>query len=145
MTDKVKKALRRRKRVGRRGENIAVTFLQEKGYTIIDRNVRMKAGEIDIVVRDGLQIVFVEVKTRTSTLFSPRTGWSVGQQKRLQQCANEYIQKAELFQLVWRIELVEVVLGKWFFCKKITHRQAVARDYIERYRNYGDQRVKRFP
>ncbi|MDN5559640.1 MAG: YraN family protein [Ruaniaceae bacterium] len=55
---------------GKRGEQIAVDDLAGRGYLILARNVRMKGGEIDIVVRDPRgPIAIVEVKTRSSTRF----------------------------------------------------------------------------
>jgi putative endonuclease len=55
--------------LGGRGEDMAVRFLKGKGYRIIGRNFRCPAGEIDIIARDGGTLVFVEVKTRTDSLF----------------------------------------------------------------------------
>lgn len=58
--------------LGRRGEQLATEFLARTGYTILDRNWRCPLGEIDVVARDGGpagDIVFVEVKTRSSTAF----------------------------------------------------------------------------
>ena len=52
-----------------RGEDLAVQFLKEKGYKIIDRNFRKGYGEIDIIAIQGRTLVFVEVKTRTSNQF----------------------------------------------------------------------------
>jgi len=52
--------------LGRQGEDIAVGFLQARGYRILQRNWRCHAGEIDIVARDGKYLCFVEVKTRDS-------------------------------------------------------------------------------
>src|SRR3990167_10557715 len=52
-----------------RGEELAVQFLKEKGYKIIDRNFRKGYGEIDIIAIQGRTLVFVEVKTRTSNQF----------------------------------------------------------------------------
>lgn len=50
--------------LGRRGESIAARHLESRGLSIIDRNWRCPQGEIDLVARDGDEIVFVEVKTR---------------------------------------------------------------------------------
>ncbi len=50
--------------VGRLGEDIATSFLQMRGYEILDRNWRCAQGEVDIVCRDGTEHVLVEVKTR---------------------------------------------------------------------------------
>lgn len=56
---------------GKKGEDLAVTFLKNLGYTIIDRNFRLRNGEIDIVCLDKEKttLVFVEVKTRSSDEF----------------------------------------------------------------------------
>ena len=50
--------------LGRRGEQLAVTYLQRRGYTVLARNVRSRHGELDLIVRDARALVFVEVKTR---------------------------------------------------------------------------------
>ena len=50
---------------GKLGEDIAVNFLRENGYTVKDRNIHLSHNEIDIVAEDENYIVFVEVKTRT--------------------------------------------------------------------------------
>ena len=56
----------RNKAVGAEGEHLAARFLQDLGYEVVARNWSCKAGEVDIIVRDGPELVFVEVKTRTS-------------------------------------------------------------------------------
>lgn len=58
-----------RGRLGRLGEDLAVRFLQRAGCEILGRNWRCARGEIDVVVRDGSTLVFVEVKTRTGLAF----------------------------------------------------------------------------
>ncbi|QHC59085.1 YraN family protein [Rathayibacter sp. VKM Ac-2760] len=55
--------------LGRRGEEIAVAHLRERGFEILDRNWRVREGELDIVAREGVALVVVEVKTRSSTRF----------------------------------------------------------------------------
>ena len=50
--------------LGRRGEALAEEFLAARGCRTIARNFRCRAGEIDLVVRDGATIVFVEVRSR---------------------------------------------------------------------------------
>lgn len=57
---------RRRDRKGRRAETIATWFLIAKGYRILARRVRTRAGEIDIVARQRDSLVFVEVKARAT-------------------------------------------------------------------------------
>lgn len=55
--------------VGRYGEQVAAAHLEAAGMVILDRNWRCREGEIDLVAQDGSEIVFVEVKTRSSTAF----------------------------------------------------------------------------
>ena len=52
---------------GTRYEDIACSYLESSGMTVIERNYRKKAGEIDIIANDGKYLVFVEVKYRAST------------------------------------------------------------------------------
>ncbi|ACZ42180.1 protein of unknown function UPF0102 [Thermobaculum terrenum ATCC BAA-798] len=54
------------KSLGRIGEDYACNFLLSKGYKLIARNWRCRQGEIDIIFQDKDEIVFVEVKTRSS-------------------------------------------------------------------------------
>ncbi len=50
---------------GALGEKYAAGYLKKKGYKILEKNYRNKLGEIDLIARDGAEIVFVEVKTRS--------------------------------------------------------------------------------
>lgn len=58
--------MRAKDALGRYGEEVAATHLQEVGLRVIDRNWRCADGEIDIVAVDGDAVVFCEVKTRSS-------------------------------------------------------------------------------
>jgi putative endonuclease len=61
MTDKIK--------TGNEGEQQAADYLQGKGYEILVRNYRFKHAEIDLIVKKGSFIVFVEVKTRSYSFY----------------------------------------------------------------------------
>ncbi len=54
---------------GRWGEGVACAYLQARGWTVMERNVRVGHREIDIVARRGRIVAFVEVKTRASLRF----------------------------------------------------------------------------
>ena len=54
---------------GKSGEDAAVDFLKRQKYIILAKNYRTKIGELDIVAKEGGQIVFVEVKTRSNNNF----------------------------------------------------------------------------
>ncbi|WP_425228117.1 YraN family protein [Sphingomonas sp.] len=49
---------------GRRGETYAATWLERRGWTVVDRRVKTKAGEVDLVARRPGLVAFVEVKVR---------------------------------------------------------------------------------
>jgi putative endonuclease len=55
--------------LGRRGERLAAEHLVASGYQIVERNWRCSHGEIDIVATTGDELVFVEVKTRSTVAF----------------------------------------------------------------------------
>lgn len=55
-----------RKAAGRAAEEAAASFLLEKGCILAARNWRCRTGELDLIVRDGPALVFVEVRSRTS-------------------------------------------------------------------------------
>jgi len=57
---------RRSTLLGKRGEDLACSYLHDHGYIIVERNWRCVTGEIDIVAREGSTLVVVEVKTRSS-------------------------------------------------------------------------------
>jgi putative endonuclease len=56
-----------RHHLGRIGEDLALAHLERLGYTLVTRNHRTRYGELDLVVFDGITLVFVEVKTRRAS------------------------------------------------------------------------------
>ncbi|OGH38735.1 MAG: YraN family protein [Candidatus Levybacteria bacterium RIFCSPLOWO2_01_FULL_36_10] len=55
--------------IGKKGESLAVKYLENLGYKIIKKNFRCKMGEIDIIAQDRDFLIFVEVKTRSNLLW----------------------------------------------------------------------------
>lgn len=100
----------KRKDLGNRGETLAVKFLKRQGYKILERNFRLKSGEIDIVAKDGNNIVFVEVKTRSSNNQEfLRTSVNRGKEKRLIKTASYYLGKQKYQDLTSRFDVVLIV------------------------------------
>jgi putative endonuclease len=104
--------------VGRFGEQVAAEHLQAAGLEILDRNWRCRAGEIDLVARDGAQLVFVEVKTRSSLAFgAPGEAVDRAKSARVRQLALRWIMarrdagEAE-FWATLRFDVVTVVRGR---------------------------------
>lgn len=103
--------------LGRQGEELAAAYLAGQGYTIIARNWRTQAGELDIIARDGEWLVFVEVRARragrggaTPTAGAPEE--SVTPRKQLQLIA---MSEAYLFDLPFdgpvRIDVIALELA----------------------------------
>ena len=92
---------------GKQGESEAVRFLQGRGYRIVDRNVRLLRGEIDLVAYDGNVLVFIEVKARRNTRFGGAP-WSVDARKqaRLSRLAVQYLTRRRLPDCLCRFDLV---------------------------------------
>jgi putative endonuclease len=55
--------------LGRRGEDLAVRYLQQAGLIVLDRNWRCRDGELDLILTDGARLVVCEVKTRSGEGF----------------------------------------------------------------------------
>ncbi len=78
--------------VGRYGEQLAADHLEAAGLVILERNWRCREGELDIVAREGGELVFVEVKTRSSLAFgSPAEAVSPAKSARIRQLALRYL------------------------------------------------------
>lgn len=74
--------------LGRRGEAIAADHLIARGLNIVERNWRCPQGEIDLIARDGFELVFVEVKTRSGVAFGhPLESITVAKLARLRRLA----------------------------------------------------------
>jgi putative endonuclease len=79
------------KKMGDLGEQKAVDYLVEQGFTILERNYRAGHGEIDIVAQENGYLVFVEVKTcRSSSFGEPETWVTPRKQKRMISAARKY-------------------------------------------------------
>lgn len=99
---------------GRIGEDLAHRFLRSKGCTIVARNYRTPTGngEIDLVIRDGPKLVFVEVKTRATADFGlPESAVDTEKRDRLQQAARHYVRRAEIPWRDTRFDIVAIVLA----------------------------------
>jgi len=98
-----------RQRVGKRGETIAESFLHTKGLKTVERNARTPIGEIDLVLSQGDQLVFVEVKTRTNLEFGlPEESITAKKMVRMIRCAEYYIQHHPETSGFWRIDVVSI-------------------------------------
>ena len=109
-------------RIGGLGEDLAVKYLENKGYEIIERNFRRPWGELDIVARDeGATLVFIEVKTMKRSGFtsgdpdiSPEDNMNsskIGKTKKIaKNYANTHPELTDESR-GWRIDLIAISLN----------------------------------
>ena len=98
--------------LGKTGEDLAVNYLENKGYRILDRNWRSGHNEIDIVAMDGEILVAVEVKTRKSATYGePETAVTVGKQQMLIRAVDAYIRYKNLDVDV-RFDIISIILNE---------------------------------
>ena len=97
--------------LGIHGEEIAVSHLLSKSFTILERNWRFGRLEVDIIARSGNELIIAEVKTRTEDYLSPPAG-AVNKRKQemMIRAANAYIGKTGL-NLEVRFDIVTVVFS----------------------------------
>lgn len=92
---------------GRSAEAAAVAWLEGRGYRVVERNVTTRAGEIDLVARDGDALCFVEIKARLDSRFGPAVAAvGPGKRRRLARAAALYLARSG-----WRGECRFDVLG----------------------------------
>jgi putative endonuclease len=99
---------------GRRGEDLAHRLLRQKGMRVVARNYRPRfgTGEIDLIARDGAQLVFVEVKSRGDEEFgSPDRAIDREKRKALVCAAQEYARRANVSWDQVRFDVVSVILS----------------------------------
>ncbi len=85
---------RHKRAIGRAGETRALAFLQQQGLVLVEQNYRCRHGEIDLILRDGPVLVFVEVRLRSRAHFGGAAA-SVGtiKQARLWRTAAHYLSR----------------------------------------------------
>ena len=108
------------KETGKLGEDIAVHYLKQNGYVILDRNFECRQGEIDIIALDEKEIVFVEVKTRTSNKYgAPSEAVNKIKQKHMLQTIKYYLYIRNLSDEFIRIDVIEVYINNNVY--KVNH------------------------
>lgn len=96
--------------LGRRGEDMAVKYLQQTGLVVLDRNWRCREGELDLVLTDGTRLVVCEVKTRAGTGFGlPADAVDATKAKRIRRLTNIWLAH---FRVPWcelRFDIVSII------------------------------------
>lgn len=99
------------KNLGDRGEDAACAYLERQGFTLVERNWRTKAGEVDIVALDGDEIVLIEVKTRRSvSAGTPEEAVTPAKQRRYRRLAEEYLARVGDPETRIRFDVVSILV-----------------------------------
>ena len=100
--------------LGRRGEEMAASYLRKQGFKVLHRNFRSpQGGEVDIVCRDkkANTLVFVEVKTRSSSRFGdPSSAVTPAKQNRISRGALAWLRMLGNPDILFRFDIVEVLV-----------------------------------
>ncbi len=100
-----------RKELGALGERHAARALRGMGMRLLEANYRTRAGELDLIVRDGKVLVFVEVRTRSAddNVFSPLASVNARKQQHVIRVARWYRRARRLTDCPCRFDVVEVI------------------------------------
>jgi putative endonuclease len=114
---------RARKTLGDSAERVAALYLEQHGHKILARNVRTRAGEIDLIAEDGAELAFVEVKARRGTAYgTPEEAITPRKQIRLANLADAFMaQQPEFAGRPWRIDVVAIQLDRAGKIVRINH------------------------
>lgn len=100
-----------RQQKGKEGEVYAAEVLKKKGWKIVAFGYRTPFGEIDLVCEDQEEIVFVEVKTRTSTEFGyPEEAVTPAKVRHMQKSAHWILQKEQWMDRPWRLDVMAIII-----------------------------------
>jgi putative endonuclease len=98
--------------LGKKGEQLAVNYLQENNYKIVERNYRFDKAEVDIIAKKKDILAIIEVKTRSSTEFgNPQDFVKPKQIQRLVKAVDEYVTVNDL-DLEIRFDIIAIVKEK---------------------------------
>lgn len=99
---------------GQLGEDIAAGFLERKGYKILERNYRFGKVELDMVCEYNNEVIFVEVKTRTSDVMAyPERAVGKSKQRNIRLAAEQFMDEHNRKGSV-RFDIIAVVKGDKF-------------------------------
>lgn len=95
--------------LGMQGEELAVAYLREKGYVILERDWHSKHRDIDIIAQDKDCLVFIEVKARQNRMFAePESAVNHQKLKNLRLAINHYIKYRQI-DTPWRFDVITIV------------------------------------
>lgn len=107
--NKKKSELNEKQKLGKLGEDLATQYLENKGYEIVERNFSCQQGEIDIIAKEEIEIVFVEVKTRKCLMYgTPAEAVTKEKRRHIEKTAKYYLFTKQLEKQPVRFDVIEV-------------------------------------
>lgn len=95
--------------LGQQYEQLALCYLQQQGLSLVQQNFQCKAGEIDLVMREGATLVFVEVKYRANNAFGGAlAAVSYSKQQKLLRSCRWYLQQHRLSNAPCRLDVLAI-------------------------------------
>ena len=94
---------------GQTNEAAAAAYFQQQGYIILEQNFRTRSGEIDVIAKDNDTIVFIEVKSRSSTTFgTPKHAVTLQKQRKISKTALYYLKSTHQSHVRARFDVVAI-------------------------------------
>jgi putative endonuclease len=98
-----------RRRQGEFGEKLAAQYLEKNGYRILEQNYRFERAEIDLIAEDGDELVFVEVKARSSKSFGePEDAVTEQKENQIRSAAEGYLFENNIEDRTCRFDIIAV-------------------------------------
>lgn len=111
---------------GAKAEDAAAVFMQQQGYLLVAQNFNSRCGEIDLIVRGGNQLVFVEVRQRkANSLVSALESITPAKQRKIIKAAQVFLQQHQQFQHHdCRFDVIAYTTSKLTDVQSVTLRQS---------------------
>lgn len=95
--------------LGQRGERLAARHFQKLGYRVVERSLRSQLGEVDLIVAQGREVVFVEVKTRATGDFGgPELAVDRDKRRRITRLAVQFLKSRKIADVAVRFDIVAI-------------------------------------
>ena len=113
--------------IGKFGEDIAIKYLENHGYKILERNYRKPWGEIDVVAQQSDELVFVEVKTQNQGFeWRPEENVTRHKKRQLSKIINTYLKEHRVYsEIDFRVDVLGIIINDKTKIAQIEHIQNI--------------------
>ena len=113
--------------IGKFGEDIAIKYLENHGYKILERNYRKPWGEIDVVAQQSDELVFVEVKTQNQGFeWRPEENVTRHKKRQLSKIINTYLKEHRVYsEIDFRVDVLGIIINDKTETAQVEHIQNI--------------------